>query len=231
MVVEGFQQARLTVSAQYVGRIRPLRYGETSWVGSIGSEPPVRAMGGRPASRVAVGGDDDPGRVAAEERSQLARLLVGERGAERGDADVSPVGRMRDGDGVEGSFDEDGCRAVVKVVGSFGEPVEEVALGEGGGRLGVEVFGAGVLVFVAGGVTTGDEPHEVVAAVDGEYEAIAEAVDDPTAIGTAGKAGVDECIEGGAAIGEAAHQAGGTGWCVPDGEAGVVEQVGAEAVP
>ena len=48
---------------------------------------------------------------------ELAGLFVGEGGAEGCDADVAAVAGEGDGEGVDGSFDQDGGRAGVEQVG------------------------------------------------------------------------------------------------------------------
>ena len=78
----------------------------------VRGEDPVVAFGGDLAGDVGVRGDD---RVDAE-LAELGGLLVGEVGAERRDADVAALAGEGDGDGVDGSFDEDGGDAGVEVV-------------------------------------------------------------------------------------------------------------------
>ena len=180
--------------------------------------------GGLLPGGVGVGGDDDAGSSAADEGAERVGLCVGERGAERGDADVVAVAGEGDGERVEGAFDEDRDGAGGQRRGSLGEAVQLVALGEQVGLGGVEVLGNGSARFVAVvvGVAAADPAVDLRAVADGEDEPVAEAVDDPAGGGVAAEAGGDDLGVGGAEAAQVVGQRGPAGGGVAEGEPVVV---------
>ena len=94
-----------------VGRIGAVRQGRIARLEELRGEDPVVPLRGHLAGDVGVRGDDRVDAVAAE----LGGLFAGQVGAEWRDADVAPFAGERDGDGVGGSFDDDGDAAGVQM--------------------------------------------------------------------------------------------------------------------
>ena len=144
-------------------------------------------------------------------------MFVGQGGAQGCDADVLRVAGEGDGQGVEGSFDQDRCRALLEQVGDGA--VELGALVEQDGVGGVEVLRPGVLVVVGQvGVAATDEAEDLVLVGDGQDGSVAEAVDEGPGAGPGGQADLEELVVGDAAPAEVVDQGGPAGGCVPGGD-------------
>ena len=94
-----------------VGAVGPVG---VAGVEAVGGEVPEGAFGGDLAGDVGVGGDDRIGAVVGE----LGGLFVGEGGAEGCHPDVAAAAGEGDGDGVDGSFDDDRDLAGGEVLGA-----------------------------------------------------------------------------------------------------------------
>ena len=73
-----------------------------------GGELPEHALGGELSGAVGVGGDNDTRSSASDEGAQSVGLRIGERGAQRSDANVVAATGEGDCERIEGTFDEDG---------------------------------------------------------------------------------------------------------------------------
>ena len=144
------------MSVEHAGGVGPVGQVCGERVCVVLCKEPEGAFGRHLTGQVGVGGDD---RLGAQ-RGELAGLLVGECGSQWGDADVPAVAGEGDCEGVDGSFDQDGGRAVAK---EFGDgSVELGTLVEQDGVGGVEVLRSAPVVVGEVGVAAGDEPEDLV---------------------------------------------------------------------
>ena len=185
-----------------------------------------RSCGGSPSGVVAVEGDGEVSAGSAGVEDGLG-LGGGEGGAAGGEAAVLAVGGEVDGDGVEGSFDEDGGGAGLPEQPGLGEPEDGVALAVERGLGGVEVLGCAAVGVGGGAADEGDDVSVDVA--DGEHEPVAEAVDEPAGAGAGGQpGGLDGvvAVPGGAQV---VGQAGPLGGGVADAPGGGGVEDGGQA--
>ena len=171
-----------SVAGEDVGGVGAVGPGGVAGVEAVGGEVPEGAFGGDLAGDVGVGADDRIDPVVGE----LGGLFVGEGGAERRHPDVAAAAGEGDGDGVDGSFDDDRDLTGGEVL-----PAEQLgAFVEQRGFGGVEVFRSGEGGVGVVGVAAADEPeHLTVVVGDGEDDPVAEAVDQPAGAGAGGDPG------------------------------------------
>jgi hypothetical protein len=190
---------------QQLGRVLAVGDEQVPGVCVAGGELPEGPVGRLLTGGVGVGGHDRVRFARADVRAELVGLGVGERGAERGDADEVTVTGEGDGDGVHRAFDEYHGGSLGQRGRRLGEAVQLVALAEQIGLGGVEVLRSGLgrvaVVTVMGWVAATDPAADLGVAIsvggfDGEDEAVAELVDDAAGGGDPAKAGADDLLVG-----------------------------------
>ena len=141
-----------------VGGVGPGTHGDGLRVEAVLGQQPVVAVGCDLAGEVGVGGHDRLLAVVVGVVGELAGLVFGEGGPERGEADEPAAAGDGDGEGVHGAFDQDGGGAGGEQVGADG--VQLGAFVEQGRVGGVEVLRPGVFVAQLG-VAAADEPEQL----------------------------------------------------------------------